>query len=70
MPCAGPDAETDSISQWVSDVKISEICKVNVDRIPIIKSKGISSVIKKRENWFIALKDQVKEGDLVSVKRR
>ena len=66
VPCGGPDPETDFLPTWVEDVKVSDICNVDIEKIPARKSEGISSQIKKNENWFIALKNQVEEGDIIS----
>ena len=38
----------------VTDVKLSEICTVDIHDIPIKKSEGISSRIRETENWFVA----------------
>ena len=65
LPCGGPDPETDNIQPWVKDVKVASLCRIDLDTIPSKKSVGISSKIKKRENWFIALKGQIEPGDVI-----
>ena len=71
IPSGGPDPDTDMVKQWVTDVKINRICvDIDMDKIPTIKSEGISSTIKVGEDWFIALRsNDLQEGDYVIFKK-
>ena len=40
VPCGGPDPETDCMPPSVTDVKLSEICKIDIHDIPLKKSEG------------------------------
>ena len=65
LPCGGPDPETDEIPEWVENVRVDQLCNINVDRLPVQKSNGVCSKIKKGDEYFTCLKDQVEEGDYV-----
>lgn len=66
MPSGRPDPDTDKVPLWVEAVSIEDICLINVERLPIIKSNGICLDIKKGDEYFLCHRDQVKEGDYVA----
>ena len=68
IPSGGPDAETDEVPKFVRDVKVSELCDVNKDRLPTTKGKGLSSKISAGENWFVAEKQSFVVGNTVVFK--
>ena len=65
LPCGGPDPDTDNIQPWINDIKVTSLCHIDLDTITGKKSVGISSKIKKQENWVLALKGQIEPGDLI-----
>ena len=66
IPCGGPDTETDEVPGWVQSISTKDVCE-NIDKgkLPVIPGNGISSEIKKGYNYFLALCDQFREGDIV-----
>lgn len=68
MSCGGQDPEIDEIPEWVKSVRLEDICVVDIDKVPTIKGNGLSSSIKKGENYFLALREQFEEGDIVCFK--
>ena len=65
MPCGGPDPDTDEVPPWVEAISLEMLSNINVDKLPTIKSNGLSSTIKKGDEFFLCLRDQVEEGDYV-----
>ena len=63
VPCGGPDVDTDEVPSWVNSVRIDEICRLKVKKLPAYQSIGMASKIKKGDDSFVTLKDKIVEKD-------
>ena len=67
IPCGGPEAETGIVPYWVKDVSITEICKIDEERLPKRRGELLAKVkADGKENFFSCKKDCVEAGDKIA----
>ena len=69
LPCGGPDPETDTVLPWVEEVKVSDLCHVHEESLPVIPGNGLSNNVDAGDINFLGLKGQFQEGDTVIFKK-
>ena len=69
IPCSGLSPESDTIEEWVEEVRSDELCSFDWKKLPAIKSDVKSAVkIDKGDNYFLVkIGHDIEKNDIVSL---